>query len=204
MPLQGWNQLLNSGAPWQTTVGSPLSTASTATISSQAAGSKDYVVGTQYLYPGAVFRLTAQGIVTITSAVTTTMWVPFPAAGVTPAALCTPVTFTNGGGGAAQAVTGLPWWWQSVHRITAIGSTGNTISSMGWLSIGVGAGSIAQPASPANPGTNVGSIYFAPASGGENAAAIDTSVAMPIMMRCTLTGTSGTVQCLQFLVEQLD
>ena len=38
MPLQGWNQLLNSGAPWQTTVGSPLSTASTATISSQAAG----------------------------------------------------------------------------------------------------------------------------------------------------------------------
>ena len=39
MPSQGWAQLLNGGAPWQTTTGTNLTTATTATISPQAAGS---------------------------------------------------------------------------------------------------------------------------------------------------------------------
>jgi hypothetical protein len=193
---QVYSQLLNWGAPWQTTAGTALSTAATATISPQATGPKDFSVGNQYLYVGAVIRLTAHGILT-TTAVSTTATI-FAAAGVTPTTLATPVGITTG----TTVITGIQWHWESISRITAVASTGNTISTQGRLTLGNSGGGL-----PANPialtGTAAIGPLFAPNSGGETAAAIDTTVAGVFVMRGTLAGANATIQCTQFLIEHM-
>lgn len=196
MPYQGWSQLLNAGPPWQTTQGTALNTATTATISPQATGAKDYVVATSYLYPGAVFRLTAQGILTTTT--TSTTATIFAAAGATPTTLATPVGITTG----TTAITGIQWWFELVCRVTAIASSGNTISSQGRLQMGNSAAGL--PANPIALTATPGMTLPAPNSAGETAAAIDTTSNMAIVMRGTLAGANATIQCNQFLIEQLD
>lgn len=196
MPNQGWAQLLNGGAPWQTTTGTSLTTATTATISPQAAGSKDFVIATSYLYPGAVFRLTAQGFLTTTT--TSTTATIFMAAGATPTTLATPVGITTG----TTAVTGIQWEMFLLCRVTAIGSTGNTISSQGSLIMGNSAAGV--PANPIALTATPGMRLPAPNISGETAAAIDTTSAMAVMVRGTLAGANATVACSQFLIESLD
>jgi hypothetical protein len=196
MPSQGWAQLLNGGAPWQTTQGTALSTATTATISPQAAGSKDFAVATSYLYPGAVFRLNAQGFLTTTT--TSTTATIFVAAGVTPTTLATPVGITTG----TTAVTGIQWELKVICRVTAIGSTGNTISSQGYLEIGNSGAAV--PANPIALTATPGMKLPMPNASGETAAVIDTTSAMAVMVRGTLAGANATIQCTQFLIESLD
>lgn len=196
MPSQGWSQLLNSGVPWQTTQGTALSTATTATISPQAAGSKDYTVATSYLYPGAVFRLAAQGFLTTTT--TSTTATIFVAAGATPTTLATPVGITTG----TTAVTGIQWELKVIARVTAIAASGNTISSQGYLELGnSGAG---VPANPIALTVTPGMKLPMPNVSGETTAAIDTTSNMAVMVRGTLAGANATIQCTQFLIEQLD
>lgn len=198
MPMQGWSQLLNSGAPWQTTSGTALSTATTATISPQAtSGGKDYVVATSYLYVGAVFRLTAQGILTTTT--TSTTATIFACAGASNTTLCTPNGITTG----TTALTGIPWRWESIHRVQNIASSGNTINSMGWLALGNQGAALAANPSALTATAGVGPL-FAPNSAGETSAAIDTTSAMALNLRGTLAGANATIQCFQFLIEQLD
>jgi len=199
MPL-GYVQLPNWGAPWQTAAGTALSTATTATISPQAAGPKDFTVGTQYLYYGAGFRITATGIITTTA--TSTTATIFVAAGATPTTLCTPSGLTTG----TTVLTGIQWEWTSYHTITAVASTGNTFTSWGKLKLFVI--NSATPALPANPqaintANGVGIELAAPNSAGDTVAAVDTTVAMPIMLRGTLAGANATIQCNRFLVEHL-
>src|ERR1700747_2457386 len=110
MPL-GYVQLLNWGRPWQTAAPTPLSTATTATISPQATGPADFSVGTQYLYYGATLRCTADGFLTTTA--TSTTATIFAAAGATPTTLCTPVGITTG----TTVLTGIAWHWESFHTI---------------------------------------------------------------------------------------
>jgi hypothetical protein len=201
MPFQGWNQLLNADAPWQTTTGTNLTTATTATISPQAGGAKDYVVATSYLYPGAVFRCIAQGFLTTTG--TSTTATIFIAAGATPTTLVTPSGITTG----TTALTGLQWYWESYHRVTAIASTGNTISSQGYLHLAVVLAATPTVLGAPQNLTTVGAGGLrlpAPNASGETAAAIDTTSNMAIMMRGTLAGANATVNCSQFFVEQLD
>jgi hypothetical protein len=197
MPSQGWAQLLNSGPPWQTTVGTALSTVTRATISPQAPTTKDFAVATSYLYPGAVFRLTAQGFITTTA--TSSVFTIFVAAGVTPTTLCTPVGITTG----TTVITGLQWELRVISRVTAIGSTGNTISSQGYLELGnTGA---AVPANPiALTAAATGMKLPMPNISGETAAAIDTTSAMAVMVRGTSTVAGPSMQCTQFLIESLD
>lgn len=196
MPFQGWAQLLNSGAPWQTTQGTALSTATTATISPQATSAKDYAVATTYLYPGAVLRVTARGFLTTTT--TSTTATIFLTAGATPTTLATPVGITTG----TTAITGIQWLWESISRVTAIASSGNTISTQGELKLGnSGAG---VPANPIALTVTPGMTLPAPNVSGETAAAVDTTTAMALMLRGTLAGANATIQCTQFLIEHLD
>src|SRR5262245_37513747 len=143
MPLQTFPQLLNSGAPWQTTTGTSLTTATTATISPQATSAKDFQVPGSLFYPGMVLRCTAWGFLTTTA--TSTTATIFIAAGATPTTLCTPVGITT----STTVMTGLQWWWESIHRCTAIASSGNTFLSQGRLHLGVV--TTATPALPASP-----------------------------------------------------
>lgn len=196
MSNQGWVQLLNDGAPWQTTQGTVLNTAVTATISTQAAGGKDYAVATSYFKPGSVFRLTAQGLITTTA--TSSVFTIFPAAGATPTALCTPVGITTG----TTVITGLQWMLMAICRVTALGSTGNTISSQGWLELGnTGA---AVPANPiALTAAATGMKLPMPNASGETAAAIDNTSAVAMMIRGTSTVAGPSMQCTQFLIESM-
>jgi hypothetical protein len=195
VPGYSYSVLLNDGAPWQTTSGTSLTTATTATISPQETSAKDYLILPAYLHVGSVFRVYAQGILT-TTAVSTTATI-FLAAGATPTTLATPVGITTG----TTVITGIQWFWESVSRVTALASTGNTISTAGRLTLGnSGAG---LPANPIALTATPGMVLSAPNSAGETAAAVDTTTSMAIMMRGTLAGANATIGCNQFLVESL-
>jgi hypothetical protein len=192
---QPYATLVNWGAPWQTTAGTALSTATTATISPQAPGPKDFPVGTQYLFVGAVLRVIARGFLTTTA--TSTTATIFLAAGATPTTLVTPNGLTTG----TTVVTGLQWKWWSESRITQVGSTGNTISTQGELTL-YNSGA-AVPANPIALTATPGMSLPAPNASGETAAAVDTSIAMALMLRGTLVGANATIQCTQFMIEAL-
>jgi len=194
MPL-GYSQWLNWGAPWQTNAGTALSTATTATISPQTTGPKDFSIGTQYLYWGAGLHILATGILTTTA--TSTTATIFAAAGATPTTLCAPNGLTTG----TTVVTGIQWQWESWHTITNIASSGNTISSWGKLTL-FNSGA-ALPANPIALTVTPGMALAAPNSAGDTLAAVDTTVAMPIVLRGTLAGANATIQCNRFLVESL-
>jgi hypothetical protein len=193
----GYSQLLNWGAPWQTTQGTSLTTATTATISPQTTGGKDFQVATSQMYVGLVLRTTATGILTTTG--TSTTATIFLTAGATPTTLITPSGITTG----TTVLTGIQWWWESFSTVTAIASSGNTFDSIGKLTLGVST----APALPGAPQalTGVAMITLpAPNSAGDTAAAIDTTTAMSIMLRGTLAGANATIQCNKFLVEAVE
>ena len=192
---QPYATLANWGAPWQSGPGTALSTATTATISPQAAGPKDFTVGTQYLYVGSCLRTIARGFLT-TTAVSTTATI-FLAAGVTPTTVATPNGITTG----TTAVTGIQWEWWAESRITAIASTGATIATQGRLTV-FNSGA-AVPANPIALTATPGMSLPAPNTSGETAASVDTSVGMALMLRGTLAAANATIQCTQFMIEAL-
>lgn len=196
MAQQPWSQLVNWGAPWQTTTGTALSTATTATISPQAAGAKDFVVSaSQFIYHGAVFRLSAQGFLT-TTATSTTATIAV-AAGATPTVLATANGITTG----TTVVTGIQWELKLICRIVAIAASGNTIQSQGYLEIGNSGAAV--PANPIALTATPGMKLPMPNASGETAAAVDTTTNMAMMVRGTLAGANATIQCTQFLIESL-
>jgi|SRR5215469_1435484 len=194
MPV-GLGVLLNWGRPWQTAAGTVLNTATTATVSPQATGPADFSVGTQYLYYGATLRLTASGILTTTA--TSTTATIFAAAGSGPTTLVTPPGITTG----TTVLTGIQWLWESWHTVIEIAKTGNTFSSFGHLRLFNAGGAL--PANPSTLAATAGLDLPAPLSAGDTAAAVDTTVSMPIMLRGTLAGANATIQCNRFLVEHL-
>jgi hypothetical protein len=169
----------------------------TATISPQAATTKDFAIPASLLYVGLVLRLTAQGFLTTTG--TSTTATIFTAAGATPTTLATPVGITTG----TTVITGIQWWWESYSRITAIASSGNTILTQGRLVLGNSGAAV-----PANPialtGTAAVGPLFAPNASGETAAAVDTTAAMAVVMRGTLAGANATINCQQFFIEAVE
>jgi hypothetical protein len=197
MARAGYSQLLNWGAPWQTTQGASLTTAVTATISPQTTGAKDFAISPSALYVGLVIRCTATGILTTTG--TSTTATIFLTAGVTPTTLVTPSGITTG----TTVVTGIQWWWESLSTVTAIASSGNTFDTIGRLLLAT----LTTPALPGAPQalTAAGMVTLpAPNSAGDTAAAIDTTSSMAIMLRGTLAGANATVQCNKFLVEAVE
>lgn len=191
----GYGQLLNWGAPWQTTQGTALATATTNTISPQAAGPADFSVGTNYLYTGACFLIEAEGFITTTA--TSTTATIFLAAGTGPTTLATAVGITTG----TTVITGLQWSMRAKARVTAIASTGATISTQGGLLLHNSGAAV--PANPIVLTTGTGLHLPMPNASGETAAAVNTTIAMPIMLRGTLAGANATIQCTQFQVFHL-
>jgi|SRR5215469_9177965 len=194
MPL-GIGQLLNWGPPWQTTTGTIINTATTQTISPQATGPADFSVATAYLYTGAVIYTLAQGMLTTTA--TSTTHTVFLAAGSGPTTLATPSGLTTG----TTAITSINWQWETWSRITNVASSGNTVSTQGHFKL-YNAGA-ALPANPSVLTATAGLDLPAPNSGGETAAAVNTTIAMPIMLRATLAAAQGSITCTQFLVFHL-
>lgn len=190
MPSQSWVSLLNNATTFQTASGVALNTATTATISPQAAGSKDFTLPANFFYPGLTLRITAQGFVTTTGTQTT---LTVLLATSTPTTLATSAGVLTGTG----SLTGLPWHLKAYVTCTAIGSSGNTLNTEGvlWLATAT--------ATPTIPTSNC-MILGLPSASGATSAAIDTTSAQGICLRATLAGANATIQCVNWDIEALD
>ena len=133
----------------------------------------------------------------LTTTATSTTATIFPAAGTGPTTLATPVGITTG----TTVITGMQWDLMCKLRVTNIASTGNTISSQGWLKL-LNSGA-AVPANPIALTAAIGMTLPMPNASGETAAAVDTTVAMPIVLRGTLAAANATIQCTQFQIFHL-
>lgn len=196
MANQAWTNLLNYGPPWQTTAGTALSaSASTATISPQAAGSQDFVLPTQYngtqWYPGMTLKIEAAG--TLNSAGTTSNLTMFLAAGVS-GTLATSLTTAGALTLGTGSITGVEWTLIAWLRCTAIGSTGNTLAAAGMINVGSAAGS-----NTGTLGTAAGTTMMMP----ETATAFNTyTAATALGLRATLSAAFGLVQCNEWMIYQ--
>jgi hypothetical protein len=182
---QGWINLLNAGAPWQTTNGTALtSSASAATISPQAPTGQDFVLpgqpGGLQFYTGMSLRIRAGG--TLQAGSTTSNLTVFLAAGVS-GTLGTTIT------------TAVGWQLEALIRVLAIGSTGNTLTVGGVMEFPTAAGS-----NTATLGTANNTILNMP----ETVTAFNTyTAATALGLRATLSAAFGSVQCNQFTIEQM-
>lgn len=186
MPYQSWEALLNWGAPWQTTAGTTLNTATTATISPQAAGSKDFTLPANWWYPGAVIRVVARGVLS-SGGVGSNLTVLL-AAGAAPVTLSTSPAIALGTG----SVTNMPWRLTASIQCLAVGSSGNTLTTQGEL---VFETSVTPAFGTAN--TTMAALP-------STAAALDTTVAMALNLRATLSSANGAITCQQFFLESQD
>lgn len=190
MSSQGWISLLDSATTFQTASGAALSTATTATISPQAAGSKDFTLPANFFVPGLTLRITAQGFITTTGTQTTLTVL---------LATSTPTTLATSGGilTGTGTLTGLPWHLDAFITCTAIGSSGNTLTTQGVLFIGTTVTGYTIPTANCM-------LVGLPAASGGTAAAIDTTSAQGICLRATLAGANATIQCTNWDIEALD
>jgi len=184
MPKQTWSGLLNDGAPWQTTQGTQLATAATATISPQAPTSQDWQMPGQLWYPGAVLEFTARGIYTMGATATNFTFTML--AGATTLA-------TTGAFAAPVTQTTQPWVLTGLIRCIAYGSTGNTLETQGELTL-------SQVASPWTFRVPV------PLINGPTVAAVDLTVAKIMPLQATLSQVTGspTIKCTQYLLQAIN
>lgn len=197
MASQSWINLLNAGAPWQTTNGTALSaSASTATISPQAPTTQDFILPQQYngiqWYPGMTLKIEAGG--TINSGGTTSNLTTFLAVGAS-GTLATTLTTTGALTLGTGSLTGIGWHMEVVIRVLAIGSTGNTLSAGGTMEFPTTVGSNTATLATANNTI----LNLAETTTAFNTYTANTAIGL----RATLSAAFGAVQCNQFLVYQL-
>jgi len=189
MASQSWVSLLDNATTFQTSSGTLLNTATTATISPQAAGSKDFTLPANFFYPGLTLRVTAQGFIT-TTGTSTTLTVLLATS--TPTTLATSAGMATGTG----TLTGLPWQLKGFITCTAIGSGVNTLLTEAVMFI-------ATSTAPAI-GTANCTMVGLPSASGATATQIDTTSAQGICLRATLAGANASIQCTNWDIEALD
>ncbi len=194
MASQSWVNLLNAGIPWQTTQGTALSTAVSATISPQAPGSHDFVLpgqpgGLQW-YPGMQLRIKARGAIASGSTTSNlTVWVAIGVDGTLATALCTTAAIALG----TTSVTGEAFMLDADIVCSAIGSTGNTLVSDGIFKFG-------DTATPAFITANTVTVPMPFLSTAFNTSTTGTAIGL----RASLNAAFGSIQCNRFTVEQLN
>jgi hypothetical protein len=197
MPTQTWVNLLNAGAPWQTTQGTVLSaSASTATISPQAATGQDFVLpgqpnGLQW-YPGMTLRVKARG--TLGSGGTASNLQVWLACGVsgTLATSANSLSTTAAVALGTGSVSSMPWKLEANINVLALGSTGSTLSTEGEL--------LFETSSTPAFGTSNTTIAPLPLT----SLAFNTyTAATALGLRASLSAAFGNIQCNQFTIEQL-
>jgi hypothetical protein len=188
--------LLNYGPPWQTTAGAALSaSASTATISPQAAGSQDFILPTQYngiqWYPGMTLKIEAAG--TLNSGGTTSNLTVFIAAGVS-GTLATTLTTSGALTLGTGSLTGIEWDLMAWIRCAAIGSSGTTLTAEGLWQVAGGVGSNTGTIGTAN-GNTMGLAFTSTAFNSYTAATA-------LGLRATLSAAFGAIQCNEWMIYQ--
>jgi hypothetical protein len=197
MASQTWVNLLNAGAPWQTTQGTSLATATTATISPQAPSGQDFILpgqpgGLQW-YQGMSLHVFARG--SFTTGGTGSNLTVFLAAGVSGTlgtTLSTTTTIALGTG----SLTAQRWGLEGqIDVVTLTSAAAAFLSCEGAVSF---SGS-ATPAIATASGVTVGLPYTA--VNGSTLSPYTTATA--IGLRATLSAAYGSIQCDRFLIEQV-
>lgn len=202
--MAGWAyaNLLNSGAPWQTTQGTALSaSASTATISPQATGPQDFVLPGQVLggglqwYQGMSLMIEAHG--TCGSGGTASNLTVFLAAGVS-ATLGTTLSTTAAIALGAGSLSTLNWHlWAQVDVVGLRTDANPFLATEGSLVIGT------TSASPAL-GTANGLVVGLPFTNVNGNTLSPYTTQTAIGLRATLSAAFGNIQCNRFKVFQLN
>jgi hypothetical protein len=200
MPLQVWQSLQNTGAPWQTASGTVLNTAATATISPEGAGGTGADPLVYTFYEGQVFRVSARGIYTCGSTATNLT-----------VALWASISGTALSGGTSLATTGafaMPvsqtnlYWDLDAHiqiRAMAQGTSTATVYTHGKMLI--------QSAAFESTLTNSNhQIVPLPATAGPTAADLDTTITHTIGLVGTLSQSTGSpaITCTMFMLEPMN
>jgi hypothetical protein len=197
MAQQTWINLLNGGAPWQTTQGTTLSTATTATISPQAPGPQDFVLpgqpgGLQW-YAGMVLRVTAR--CTLTTGGTTSNLTVLIAAGVSGTlgtTLCTTGAIVLG----TTSLTAQVLKLEALIRVIAIRSDANTfLDCQGDIE--------ASAASAPTLTTASGVTVPLPYTTTNGSSLSPWTAATALGLRATLSAAFGSIQCNHFTIEQM-
>lgn len=194
MAQQAWVNLLNQGVPWQTSAGTQLSaTATTATISPQAAGSQDFILPTQYngtqWYEGMTLKLEAEG--TAGSGGTASNLTVFVACGVS-GTLGTTLSTTAACALGTGSLSGLEWHLLASVRVVGVGSTGTTLTTEGNMSIQTSTAALAI-------GTANVTMLPLPVT---NVAFNTYTAATALGLRATLSAAFGNIQCNSFRIYQ--
>lgn len=210
MASQNWESLLNPDSLAGTGPGALFTESATAAVLSPqtSAANQDYAVVNgpgQYLGWKVPFllKVTANGFVT-TNTTTGTLTFSLRAnknnatAVASNVVLIQPVGITTG----ATAITGIQWFMEAWIRCTGIASSGNTVSSMGYLKLGNSGAAL--PANPIALTATPGMLLPMPNASGETTAAVDTTQPQGIQLAATATAASGSCQCSQWLVEALN
>ena len=200
MPVIPGYGLLNQGAPWQTTQGTTLNTAATATISPQAPTAQDFQLPGQ---PGGLqwyqgMSLECEAIGTYASGGTTSNLTIFLAAGVSGTlgtTLLTSGALTLGTG----TVTGLRWRFKAqidVVTLTTAAATFLAITGDLFMQTAV------NPATIVGAAVNVNTVGMALAT--VNGSVLSPYTAATCLgMRATLSAAFGSVQCDRFKIKQI-
>jgi hypothetical protein len=193
MASQTWCNLLNAGAPWQTTQGVAITTATTAALSPQAPTGQDFMLpgqanGLQW-YAGMSLRVRARG--TATTGATTANFTWLLAIGVS-GTLATTLLTTAAVVMGATTVGPLAWKLDASIDCTAVGSTGNTLKGDGHILIG-------DTTTPALLTANTVMINLPYTATAFNTYTTGTCIGL----RGTLSAAFGSYQCNHFAVEQI-
>jgi hypothetical protein len=195
MAQQYWVNLVNGGDPWQVAQGTALSaSASTATISPQAAGSQDFVLPTLpdsslQWHKALKYKIEASG--TIGSGGTGSNLTVFLACGVS-GTLATTLASTAAIALGTGSLSGLEWYLLATVKCIAIGSTGNTLAAEGHLHIQTSTAALA-----------VGTANDTVAPLPYTATAFNTYTASTALgLRATLSAAFGSIQCNSFDIYQ--
>jgi hypothetical protein len=186
--LQYWVAPLNAGVPWQTNVGTTLNTATTATLSFQAPTNKDFTLPAGWFQTGMAVRVTARGVLASGGTTSNLTWIV--AATGSNTALATSTALTLGTG----SLTNVPWALGALIRCIAVGSTGSTLETSGEVIFG----NVAGATSP-TLGTAAAGMVPLP----DSSVAIDTTAAVSLQLRGTLSAAFGSCTCQNFLLESV-
>lgn len=196
MAQQDWVNMVNWGDPWQVSQGAQLSaSATTATISPQAAGSQDFVLPTQpngiQFYKGLTYKVEATG--TAGSGGTASNLTVFLACGVS-GTLATTLATTTAIALGTGSLSGLEWWLSATIRCIGIGSSGNTLTTEGQMHVQTSTAALAI-------GTANDTVAPLPFT---NTAFNTYTAATALGLRATLSAAFGNIQCNSFQIYQAD
>lgn len=193
---QYWSSLINPNAPWQTTSGTVLNTAATATINPEGAGGTGDDPQILSWWQGMVIRVRARGVYTSSATATNATFALFVSASGTALSGGTALATSGPLPLVAAASAGLWWRLQAEIQVRAIAQSTATPTLYTHGEV------LLQTATPTAGVANM-TVWPLPATSGPTAATADTTIAHTLGLVATLSQVTGapSITCTQITHE---